>query len=74
VYLNGGAEDALLPQSLAMARAFAEAGVPTTLSVVADVDHEFLLLDPAIPPVAREWARIHEWLAERTGAVERGSL
>jgi acetyl esterase len=68
VYLNSGAEDGLLPQSLAMTRVFAESGVSTTLSVVADVDHEFLQLDPTMPVVAEEWRRVLTWLADRTGA------
>lgn len=67
-YLNSGIDDALLPQSLAMTAAFAKAGVSTTLSVVDGVDHEFLQLDPSIPRVRDEWARIHSWLAEHTGA------
>jgi acetyl esterase len=68
VYLNCGIEDALLPQSLAMTAALAQAGVPTTLSVVEGVDHEFLQLDPAIPAVAEEWDRIRRWLARHTGS------
>jgi acetyl esterase/lipase len=68
VYLNSGADDALLPQSLAMTRAFADAGVPTTLSVVPGVDHEFLQLDPSTPVVADEWRRLLAWLAEHTGS------
>ena len=68
VYLNSGADDALLPQSLAMTRAFADAGVSTTLSVVPNVDHEFLQLDPATPVVADEWRRLLAWLAQHTGS------
>jgi acetyl esterase len=68
VYLSSGADDALLPQSLAMTRAFAEAGTHTTLSVVPDVDHEFLMLDPRLPVVAAEWERSLTWLASHTGA------
>jgi acetyl esterase len=67
-YLNVGAEDALLRQSLSMTAALAEAGVDTTLSVVPGVDHEFLLLDPKLPDVAAEWRRMLAWLAGRTGA------
>jgi acetyl esterase len=68
VYLNSGIEDALLPQSLAMTAAFAEANVPTTLSVVDGVDHEFLQLEPSTPAVRDEWERIHRWLVEHAGA------
>jgi acetyl esterase len=68
VYLSCGTDDALLPQSLAMTRAFAEAGASTTLSVVPDVDHEFLMLDPTRPDVAAEWRRSLTWLASHTGA------
>jgi acetyl esterase len=67
-YLNVGAEDALLRQSLSMTAALAEAGVDTTLSVVPGADHEFLMLDPAVPVVAAEWRRMLSWLVERTGA------
>jgi acetyl esterase len=67
-YLNVGAHDALLRQSLSMTAALAEAGVDTTLSVVPGVDHEFLLLDPTLPDVAAEWRRMLAWLVERTGA------
>jgi acetyl esterase len=70
VYLNCGIEDALLPQSLAMTAAFAQAGVPATLSVLDGVDHEFLQLDPSLPVVAEEWERIHRWLARQTSAGE----
>jgi acetyl esterase len=68
VYLSSGADDALLPQSLAMTGAFAAAGTPTSLSVVPDVDHEFLMLDPRQPAVAAEWERSLTWLASHTGA------
>lgn len=68
VYLNAGAEDALLAQTLQMTRAFAEVGVSTTTSVVADVDHEFFQLDPKLPHVAAEWSRALHWLAAQTGA------
>jgi acetyl esterase len=70
VYLNVGAEDALLTQSLEMTQAFADAGVSTTLSVVAGVDHEFLQLDPKLPHVADEWSRLLRWLAAHTGAKD----
>jgi acetyl esterase len=68
VYLSSGADDALLPQSLAMTGAFADAGTTTTLSVVPDVDHEFLMLDPRQPLVAAEWERSLTWLASHTRA------
>lgn len=70
VYLNAGAEDALLPQTLKMTQVFADAGVSTTLSVVAGVDHEFLQLDPKLPVVGAEWHRLLHWLAEHTGAKD----
>jgi acetyl esterase len=82
VYITCGSDDALLPDSLAMAGKFADFHVPTTVSVVAGRDHEYLLLDPALPDLAEEWERMLAWLdrqsspagrtrgePERTGAV-----
>jgi acetyl esterase len=62
VYITCGAQDALLPDSLAMAGRFADAGVSTTVSVVEGRDHEFLMLDPALPDLADEWERLLGWL------------
>lgn len=69
VYLNVGSDDALLRQSLQMCQTLAERAVPTTLSVVEGVDHEFLMLDPALPHVDAEWQRLLTWLCAKTGAT-----
>ena len=62
VHMTCGAEDALLPDSLAMAGRFADAGVSTTVSVVEGRDHEYLMLDPELPDLAEEWKRLLGWL------------
>lgn len=72
VYITCGAEDALLPDSLAMAGRFADADVSTTVSVVAGRDHEYLLLDPTLPDLAEEWDRMLGWL-ERHHAIAHTS-
>jgi acetyl esterase len=64
-YLCCGDRDSVLPQSLLMANALALAKVPTTVSVVAGADHEFLLVsDEALPGVSHEWERILYWLKQ----------
>ena len=64
-YLVCGDEDALLPQSLAMTKHLAEAGVPIRLSVVPGADHEFLLLDRTMPQAREELAAVIAWLRDR---------
>ncbi len=64
-YLSCGARDQVLPQSLALAGRLAGDGVGTTLSVVEDADHEFLLHPDPSAPAAAEWVRIVEWLKRR---------
>lgn len=67
-YLSCGDRDATLPQSLKLAQALVRAEVPTTLSVVAGGDHEFLMLSSEqLPAVDGEWARIGDWLDRHTG-------
>jgi acetyl esterase len=73
VYLSCGAEDALLSHSLAMTNALTLLDVPTTLSVVAGADHEFLKLQHLIPGARPELDRITTWLNERL-AVEESRL
>jgi acetyl esterase/lipase len=51
-YLTCGAEDALLSHSLAMTQALTLVDVPTTLSVVAGADHEFLKIPHVVPASA----------------------
>lgn len=71
-YLCCGDRDALLPQSLAMAGALTRAGVPTTLSVVAGADHEFLLMADSMAAARKELERIFDWLADITGRSSEG--
>jgi len=66
-YLSCGDRDALLPQSLAMAKALVQAGVPTTLSVVEGGDHAFLMMPDVIPGAGPERQRIYAWLLEKGG-------
>lgn len=61
-YLSCGNRDAILPQSLAMAKALIGAGVETRLSVVPGADHEFLLLDESVPAAREELNDIFRWL------------
>ena len=61
-YLSSGDEDSALNQSLAMTKALTRVDVPTTLSVVAGVDHEFLLFEDNLKPVTAEYERIIAWL------------
>jgi acetyl esterase len=66
-YLNCGARDALLPQTLRMAQALVNADVPTTVSIVAQADHEFLMLADTVAAADKELHRMFDWLAEVTG-------
>jgi acetyl esterase len=66
-YLSCGDRDALLPQSLAMAKALVQARVPTTLSVVEGGDHAFLMMPDDIPGAGPELQRIYAWLLEKGG-------
>jgi acetyl esterase len=70
-YLSCGDEDALLPQTLAMARRLVEAGIPTRLSVVAGWDHEFLLLEETSPEAREELDAVGRWLARRRSMRHR---
>jgi acetyl esterase len=63
-YLNCGARDALLPQSLRMAHVLTAADVPTTLSVVAEEDHGFLMMADTVPAAEKELQRMLEWLED----------
>jgi acetyl esterase len=67
-YLSCGARDQVLTQSLQLAARLAGDGVGTTLSVVEDADHEFLLHPDPPAPTAAEWVRIIEWLTRRFDA------
>jgi acetyl esterase/lipase len=68
-YFSVGDEDSLLPHSLAMVDKLATASVPTTLSVVAGMDHAFLMLEHLFVEPREEMDRIARWL-KRTFAVE----
>ena len=67
-YLTIGDQDALLPQSLDMAKRLAEAGAPTRLSVVPGLNHSFAYIPHKLPEAAAELRRMFDWLCERTGA------
>jgi acetyl esterase len=67
-YLTIGDQDALLPQSLDMARRLIDAGVPTTLSVVAGLNHSFAYIPHKLPDAAAELERMFAWLVEVNGA------
>jgi acetyl esterase len=70
-YLTLGDQDALLPQSLDMAQRLIAAGVPTTLSVVAGLNHSFAYIPHKLPAAAAELERMFDWLAAQTGATQR---
>jgi acetyl esterase len=61
-YFSVGDEDSLLPHTFAMADVLATANVPTTVSVVAGMDHAFLMLEHKFPDAAEEMDRIGRWL------------
>ncbi len=67
VYLSCGDEDAFLSHTLAMANALTQADVPTTVSVVAGADHEFLKLPHIVEEAGPELQRIIGWLHKRLG-------
>jgi acetyl esterase len=59
-YLSCGAEDSFLRHTTEMAVVLAEAGVPTTVSVVAGLDHGYAKSPK--PAALAEMARIREWI------------
>jgi acetyl esterase len=63
-YLTCGARDALLPQTLRMTRVLAGADVSTTVSIVGDADHGFLMLADTDDAAMKESQRICDWLAQ----------
>ncbi len=68
-YLTIGDQDALLPQSLDMAKRLAEAGVLTRLSVAPGLNHSFAYIPHKLPEAAAELSRMFEWLSAATGAT-----
>jgi acetyl esterase len=68
-YLTIGDQDALLPQSLDMAKRLAEAGVRVRLSVVPDLNHSFAYIPHKLPEAAAELRRMFDWLSAETGAT-----
>jgi acetyl esterase len=73
-YLTAGDEDSLLPHTLEMAGLLAAAGVPTTASIVAGMDHAFLMLEHKFEAAADEMQRVQRWLraASERVVAERG--
>lgn len=67
-YLTIGDQDALLPQSLDMARRLVDRDVPSTLSVVAGLNHSFAYIPHKLPAAAAELERMFAWLVERNDA------
>jgi acetyl esterase len=64
-YLNCGADDPILAQTLRMTEKLAQAGVPVSASVVPGLDHDFFLMEED-PAVEREWERTLAWLGAHT--------
>lgn len=67
-YLSCGAEDSFLRHTLEMTTVLAEAGVSTTCSVVADLDHGYAKFNR--PAARAEMARIQSWLDSLTEVTE----
>jgi acetyl esterase len=65
-YLSCGARDSLLSQTFTMTRTLIGAGVSTTLSVVADADHGFLMMADSMVSARKEFDHICDWLANIT--------
>ena len=63
-YLTCGARDALLPQTLNMAKVLTGADVLTTVSIIGDADHGFLMMADTEQAAMKESQRICGWLAE----------
>jgi acetyl esterase len=61
-YLTVGDEDSLLAHTFQMADLLATANVPTTVSVVAGMDHAFLMLEHLFPQAREEMERLALWL------------
>jgi len=68
-YLTVGDQDALLPQTLDLAKRLVDHDVPTTLSLVAGLNHSFAYIPHQLPDAAVELQRMFEWLAAHTGAA-----
>jgi acetyl esterase len=71
-YLTIGDRDALVPQTLDMAKRLIDAGVSTTLSLVSGLDHSFAYIPNRLPDAAVELQRMFAWLCERTGGDPPG--
>jgi acetyl esterase/lipase len=69
-YLNVGIEDWLLPQSLNFTQVLADHRVRTTLSVVEDADHEFLLMPDVVPGAVPEFHRTVAWMRDRAAELD----
>lgn len=64
-YFTVGDQDSLLRHSFEMADVLALADVPTTVSVVAGMDHAFLMLEHKFPEAAEEMERLTRWLGRQ---------
>jgi acetyl esterase/lipase len=68
-YLTIGDQDALVPQTLDMAKRLVDHGVPTTLSLVAGLNHSFAYIPHQLPDADAELRRMFAWLRSVTGAT-----
>jgi acetyl esterase/lipase len=66
VLMTCGDQDSLLNQSLAMTKALTRAGVPTTLSVPAGLDHSFAYVFYKLEDAEREVERMLDWIVRTT--------
>jgi acetyl esterase len=73
-YLTCGDEDSLLGQSLEMTKALTQATVPTTLSVVAGLDHAFPFLEDSSSVVGEEMSRARAWVRRIAGIDPGGDF
>jgi acetyl esterase len=74
VLMTCGDQDSLLNQSLAMTKALTRAGVPTTLSVPAGLDHSFAYVFYKLEDAGREIDRIMDWMVRTTHAAKLVSV
>jgi acetyl esterase len=63
-YLNAGADDPILAQTLIMTEKLAQVGVPVSASIVPGLDHDFFLVEND-PAVEKEWERTRAWLRDQ---------
>jgi len=68
-YLTCGARDALLPQTLRFTQVLTDADVHTTVSIVAEADHGYLMLAGKAEAATREMNNITDWMHEVAAAA-----